>query len=85
MMLPNLEPAVRVLVLLVYTVTAVGVAWVYRDTPAAVIHLTGAIAGLCAVSLAITYAGLIGLATPDDSEDQGVTFMDRMDREEWDD
>jgi len=81
-MLPTLEPAVRVLVLLVYTVAAAGVAWIYRDVPAAVIHLTGALAGLCALSLAITYAGLIGEATPGPVEDQGVDYMERT---EWDD
>lgn len=81
-MLPTLEPAVRVLVLLVYTVAAAGVAWIYRDTPAAVIHLTGAVAGLCALSLAITYASLIGEATPGPADDQARDYMERT---EWDD
>lgn len=84
-MMPPQEADVRVLVLLIYIAAAGWMTWTYQDTPAAVIHITGAIAGLCAVSLAVTHAGLIGLATPDDSEDQGVAFMDRMEREEWDD
>lgn len=81
-MLPTLELAVRVLVLCVYTVAAVGVAWIYRDTLAAVIHLTGAIAALCALSLAITYAGLVGEATPGPVADQARDYIERT---EWDD
>lgn len=80
-MMPPTEAAVRVLVLSVYTVTAAWTAWVHQDAPWAVIHIAGALAGVCALSLAVSYAGLIGTITPDDSPDQASDYM----REDWDD
>lgn len=72
----------RVLVLLVYIAVAAWTFWVHQDSPAAVIHLTGVAAAVCATSLAITYAGLIGEATPDDTPDQADAYITR---EPWDD
>lgn len=81
-MLPNLEPAVRVLVLLVYIVAATWAAFTHADSVWFVLHGTGALAGLCAASMAVSYAGLIGAATPGPVDDQGAEFMERT---EWDD
>lgn len=81
-MLPTSESAVRVLVLLVYTVAAAWAAFTHADTAWFVLHGTGAFAGLVATSLAVTYAGLIGTATPGPVEDQGADYMERT---EWDD
>lgn len=76
------ETHMRVFVLLVYTVAAVCVAWDLHDSAWAVLHLTGAAAGVCATSMAVSYAGAIGAATPGPVEDQGAEYMDR---EVWDD
>lgn len=81
-MMPPTEVPVRVLVLLVYTATAAWVSWVHQDSPVAVIHIAGVIAGVCALSQAVSYAGLIGAATPDDSPDQADDYIERT---EWDD
>lgn len=74
----------RVLVLLAYIAVAAWMFWTYQDSPAAIIHLTGAIAAVCATSLAITYASLIGDATPEPggAPDQAEAYIAR---EDWDD
>lgn len=76
------EAVVRVFVLLVYTVAAVCVAWGIHDSAWAVLHLTGAAAGVCATAMAVSYAGAIGAATPGPVSDQGADYMDQ---EVWDD
>lgn len=82
MMPPPTELIMRVFVLLVYTVAAVCVAWDIHDSAWAVLHLTGALAGVCATSMALSYAGAIGATTPGPVADQGADYMDR---EVWDD
>ncbi|QVJ00036.1 hypothetical protein KGD82_13810 [Nocardiopsis eucommiae] len=72
----------RVLVLLVYTVAATWAALSHSDSAWFVLHGTGALAGLIALSLAITYAGLIGMAAPDSDADQARSYMEK---EDWDD
>lgn len=84
MMPPPQELIVRVLVLLVYMAVAAWAAWTHADTAWAVLHLTGALAGLCALSMAISYAGAFGAATPEPVDDQGAAYMDQMDQEDWD-
>ncbi|MFJ9558344.1 MULTISPECIES: hypothetical protein [unclassified Nocardiopsis] len=81
MMTRHPEGPMRILALLVYTCTAAWVTWIHRDTPWAVIHITGAIAGLCATGLAVSYAGALGEITPDDAPDEAEDYM----REGWDD
>lgn len=80
MMPPPQELIVRVFVLLVYTAVAAWAAWTHADTAWAVLHLTGAAAGVCALSMAISYAGAIGSVTSGPVTDQGADYM-----EEWDD
>lgn len=81
-MLPTLESAVRVLALLVYTGAAAWAALTHTETALFVLHATGAIGGLCALSLAVSYAGLIGEATPGPVADQA---RDYIESEDWDD
>lgn len=76
------EARMRTCVLLVYTAVAAWVAWSLSDSAWAVLHLTGAAAGVCATSMAVSYAGAIGAVTPGPVEDQGAAYMDR---EVWDD
>lgn len=73
--------SVRHLILFVYIIAACWVTWVHQDAPAAVIHIVGVIAGLCALGLALSYAGALGEITPDDDPDQAEDYM----REDWDD
>ena len=82
MMPPTQELHVRVFVLLVYTAVAAWAAWTHADTAWAVLHLTGVAAGVCATSMAVSYAGAIGAVTPGPVSDQGADYMDR---EVWDD
>lgn len=83
MMPRHLEGPVRVLALLAYTPTAVWVAWVHADTPWSVVHVSGAIAGVCALLLAVSYATRLGeLDGPDDTPDQTDEYIERT---EWDD
>src|SRR5699024_10800945 len=81
---PPQELIVRVLVLLVSPAVAAWAAWARADTAWAVLHLTGALAGLCALGMAPSYAGAVGAATPEPVDDQGAAYMDQMDQEDWD-
>jgi len=72
--------SMRHFVLFVYIVVACWAAWDQRDTVWFVLHATGALAGLCAVGLAVSYAGAMA-AFEDDEPDQADTYM----REDWDD
>ncbi|MFC7330847.1 hypothetical protein [Marinactinospora rubrisoli] len=75
--------SMRTFVLFTYILVAGWVAWDQRETAWFVLHATGALAGLCAVSLAVTYVGrLAELDGPDDESDQALDYMER---EEWDD
>lgn len=76
------EYTMRVSALLVYAVVAGWVAWEQSDTGWFVLHATGAVCALIAAHLVVTYAGLIGQATPGPVEDQGRTYMEM---EDWDD
>lgn len=80
--MPPPEVPVRVLVLSVYIAAAAWAAWSQRESAWFVLHATAALAGVCAMSLAVSYAGLIGAATPDDSPDQTDDYIERT---EWDD
>lgn len=82
MMPPRQELYVRVSVLLVYITAAVWAAWTHAHTAWFVLHGTGVLCAIVAASLAVTYAGLIGQATPGPVEDQG---RDYMEMEDWDD
>lgn len=82
MMPPLQELYVRVSVLLVYITAAAWAAWTHAHTAWFVLHATGAFGAVCAASLAVTYAGLIGEATPGAGVDQA---RDYMESEDWDD
>lgn len=81
MMPRHTEKHMRVSALLAYTVAALWVSWTLRESAWAVLHLSGAIAGFCALSLAVSYAGLIGQATESSDDDQARTYMEM---EDWD-
>src|SRR5699024_11083461 len=72
---PPQELIVRVLVLLVYTAVAAWAAWTHADTAWAVLHLTGALAGLCALGMATSYAVLFWDAKPDPVDAHGAAYM----------
>lgn len=76
------EYTMRVFALLVYAVVAGWVAWEQSTAGWFVLHTTGAVCALIAAHLAVTYAGLIGAATPGPVEDQAHDYIES---EDWDD
>jgi hypothetical protein len=71
----------RYLILFVYIVAAGWAAWSQRESAWFVLHAVGAISGVCALWLAISYAGALG-EFDEDAPDQA---RDYMEREDWDD
>lgn len=75
--------SMRTLVLFTYIVAAGWAAWSQRDTAWFVLHATGCLAGVCAMSQALSYAAALGeLDGPDDTPDQTDEYIERT---EWDD
>lgn len=65
-----LEPLMRI-VLVVYVVVAGAAAVDLVSTPWFVLHAAGAAAGVCALGLAVRYAGLVGEAERDLYREEG--------------
>ncbi|WP_435112589.1 hypothetical protein [Nocardiopsis synnemataformans] len=69
------------LVLLGYVLTCVWSAHQFADSPAAVVHLVGAVSAVCAAGLAIDYAGRRGeLYRADEQEieeDEAAEYISR--------
>lgn len=84
---PPEGPLMRYLVLGFYIAAAAWTALDSGDSPWAVVHVSGVIAGVCALGLALTYAGRIGVLDRqlhgEQEPDQAQIEMDRWDEEEW--